>query len=98
MIDSPDTASRSVIPPLPQTSLGGVDGLTGVAFATGGFVFNVGVTADQALDRVISTLAGYYLLGVESQPIDVDGQPKSIEVSVNRPGLTVIARRQFEAR
>jgi hypothetical protein len=76
----------------------GLDGLTGVAFATGGRLFNVVNTPDVALDRIISTLAGYYLLGVESMPVDLDGQPKPIEVTVNRPGVTVSARKLFVSR
>ena len=75
----------------------GLDGITGLAFATGGSVFNVPIAADQALGLINATLTSYYLIGVESQPIDVDGLAKPIEVTVNRPGLIVRARRQFQA-
>jgi VWFA-related protein len=78
--------------------LDGLEGISGIALATGGSVFNVVNIADAAFDRITATLAGYYLLGVESQQIDSDGLARRIEVTINRPGLIVTHRTQFQAR
>ena len=44
-------------------------------------------------DRIEAELAGYYLLGVESSPVDRDGKTHSVRVEVNRKGVTVRSRR-----
>jgi len=42
-------------------------------------------------------LTGYYLIGFEPDASDRDGKPHAITVRVNRPGVTLRARRQFVA-
>ncbi len=47
---------------------------------------------DFAFDRVLRESSAYYLLGVEPDDADRDGQPRKLEVKVARPGLTVRSR------
>jgi hypothetical protein len=67
--------------------------LYSVANATGGAMFTVIMTADAALARIESELAGYYLLAVESIAADADGKPHSLRIDVSRPRVTVRAAR-----
>jgi VWFA-related protein len=53
--------------------------------------------AEAAIDRLALELTGYYLIGFEPEASDRDGKPHEISVKVNRPGVTVRARRQFVA-
>ena len=53
--------------------------------------------ADGAIDRLALELTGYYLIGFEPESSDRDGKAHQIAVRVNRPGVTVRARRQFIA-
>jgi VWFA-related protein len=69
-------------------------GLQHVATLAGGPVFRLGAGSRTAFSRVAQELSGYYLLGVESQPVDRDGQAHPIRVRVSRPNTTVRAREQ----
>lgn len=69
-------------------------GLQHLAALTGGPVFRLGAGSSTAFARVAQELSGYYLLGVESQPGDRDGQVHPIKVRVTRAGVTVRAREQ----
>ena len=51
--------------------------------------------AEAALARIESELAGYYLLGLETNPIDRDGKRHSVKVSVSRSGASVRSRNQL---
>ncbi len=64
-----------------------------VAAATGGAMFNVVMSADAALARIESELAGYYLLALESAAADGDGKPHSLRIDISRRGVTVRAGR-----
>ncbi len=70
-------------------------GIEMLAHSTRGSLFNVVNSADYAFERIESELSGHYLVGVESSPVDKDGKPHPIEVSVNRRGVTVRSRRQL---
>ena len=70
----------------------GLEILTGVARGT---LFNVTGTGAQLFNHIESELAGYYLLGVESDPVDRDGRPHAIRIDVSRRGATVRTRRQL---
>jgi VWFA-related protein len=69
-----------------------------LASSTRGSLFNVVNSADYAFERIEAEISGQYLLGVESNPLDKDGKPHSIGVSVNRRGVTVRSRRQLTMR
>ena len=67
--------------------------LYAVANATGGAMFTVVMTADAALARIESELAGSYLLAVESVAADRDATSHSLSVDISRPRVTVRAGR-----
>ena len=72
------------------------DGLELLSAQTGGGLFRlVGVT-DAAFERLTRELSGYYVLGVETDPADRDGERHQIRVDVRRTGTRVRARRQFQ--
>jgi VWFA-related protein len=73
-------------------------GVEMLASATRGSLFNIVNSGDFAFERIEAELSGQYLLGVESNPLDKDGKPHSIDVSVNRRGVTVRSRRQLTMR
>src|SRR6185503_9106714 len=74
-----------------QTRAEGLDTLAGAAR---GALFNVTGTGDALFERIESELAGYYLLGIESDPRDRDGKSHGVRVDVPRRGATVRTRRQ----
>jgi VWFA-related protein len=53
--------------------------------------------AEGAIDRLALELTGYYLIGFEPEASDRDGKAHGIAVRVNRPGVTIRARREFIA-
>jgi tetratricopeptide (TPR) repeat protein len=62
-----------------------------------GALHRVITTGDNAFVRVMRSIAGHYLLGVESRPADRDGRRHRIQVKSNRRGVTVYSRRGFLA-
>jgi len=69
------------------------EGLELLTSASRGALFNVIGTGAAMFQRVESELSGYYLLGVESSPVDRDGKTHAVRIDVTRKGLTVRARR-----
>ena len=70
-------------------------GLETLAGASRGTLFRVVGSESAIFDRIEAELAGYYLLGVESDPRDRDGRPHPVRVDVPRRGALVRARRQI---
>lgn len=93
-LGGPETMPGPANAPAPDRVEAG-SGLYSVAAVTGGSMFSVVMTADSAFARIISELSGYYLIGVESDPVQRDGKAHPIEVTVARPGATVRSRRQL---
>ena len=69
-------------------------GLQLMADYTGGTVNRVVSDAGPAFARIEREISGYYLLGVEPLEDDLDGNQHEIDVSVQRPGARVRARRE----
>jgi VWFA-related protein len=68
-------------------------GLEQVAGAAGGAVIRVQAgTGDSAFDRVLTENSAYYLLGVEVEREDRDGEAHQIRVRVRQRGATVRSR------
>lgn len=68
-------------------------GLEQIAGTAGGTVIRVHVTSpDVAFDRVLRETSAHYLLGVEMEPADRDGNAHAIRVKINRRGATVRSR------
>lgn len=72
-----------------------VEGLVTLAATTRGALFVVSGDGTGVFRRLERELAGYYLIGVESDPRDRDGKPHVIDVQVTRRGVTVRARRHL---
>jgi len=70
----------------------GVENATGAANGT--FMQVVG-TFDLYFDRILTELAGAYVIGIEVQSADRDGRPHQVSVKVNRKGVEVRARKQY---
>ena len=70
-------------------------GIENTTAAAGGTMLLVTGDFEPQLDLVSRELGGSYLLGVEVDRADRDGRPHRVEVRVNRPGLTIRARKQY---
>lgn len=73
----------------------GLGALTGM---TGGRLFMGVGRATGVFDRITTEINNFYVLGVESGPEDASGSPRSLEVTVKRPGLTVRSRPEVAPR
>ena len=73
-------------------------GLQLMADYTGGTVNRVVSDAGPAFARIEREISGYYLLGVEPLEDDLDGNQHEIDVSVQRSGARVRARREVVHR
>jgi VWFA-related protein len=71
------------------------NGLEMLAGLSRGALHRVITSSDNAFNRIVRSMSGYYLIGVESRPGDRDGRRHRISVRVTRRGLTVFSRRGF---
>ncbi|HSL22036.1 MAG TPA: hypothetical protein VK886_10910 [Vicinamibacterales bacterium] len=71
------------------------DGLELAVGSAGGALHRIIGDPGGAVERVRREMAGVYRLGVELDAIDADGRARSIDVRVNRSGVTVRAHRQI---
>jgi VWFA-related protein len=76
---------------------GSETGLGGLAQSTGGLFFDSTNDLREGFDRIRDDLRNYYLLGYTSTNDTFDGRFRRIEVKVNRPGVTVAARKGYFA-
>ena len=72
--------------------------LEALTSAARGTALEVIGSADLPFARLARELSGYYLVGVEAETGDHDGKLRQIRVALNRPDVTVRARRQIAAR
>lgn len=68
-----------------------------LAQGTGGLVFDNTNNLRQGFDRVESDQRNYYLVGYTPTNNTFDGRFRTIQVKVNRPGVTVAARKGYFA-
>jgi VWFA-related protein len=73
------------------------EGLRLAVDASGGAMHQIIGDPTNAIERVRREMNGMYRLGVELDPTDADGKPRSIDVKVNRQGLTTRTYRQIVA-
>ncbi len=64
---------------------------------TGGLLFENTNNLRQGFERVESDLHNYYLVGYTPSNSTYDGKFRTIEIKVNRPGVTVAARKGYFA-
>ncbi|HUE88510.1 MAG TPA: VWA domain-containing protein [Vicinamibacterales bacterium] len=74
-----------------------VTGLEMIAGLSRGALHRVFSSSDPAFTRIMRSLAGHYLIGVEAQPSDRDGRRHRISVKTTRRGVTLFSRRGFLA-
>jgi VWFA-related protein len=74
-----------------------VDYLINVATVTGGHAVVNTNNFDPGLDAIIEENSSYYLLGYQSSDSRQDGKYRRIEVTVNRPGVSVRTRTGYLA-
>jgi VWFA-related protein len=74
------------------------EGLETLAGLARGTVFNVTGSGSNIYERVAREISGYYLLTFEPTESDRDGKPHRIRVDVDRPDVSVRARREFMVR
>jgi VWFA-related protein len=72
-------------------------GLGTLAQDTGGLLFDSSNNLRQWFDRIENDLRNYYMLGYTPSNEAYDGRFRTIEVKVNRPGVTVAARKGYFA-
>lgn len=92
-----DVADRRTI----TSAFGGRDataGLGALTGMTGGRLFMGVGRGTGVFDRITTEINNFYVLGVESGPDDASGSPRSLEVIVNRPGLTARSRPEVTSR
>jgi VWFA-related protein len=74
-----------------------VQGLESLAGMSRGALHRIISSGDNAFGRILRSISGHYLIGVEARPTDRDGKRHRIEVKASRRGLTVYSRRGFLA-
>lgn len=72
-----------------------VSGFDLLASISKGGVFDVVAEGGSALQHLERELSGFYLVGVESAPLDADGKGHPVNVRVGRRGTVVRARRDL---
>jgi VWFA-related protein len=72
-----------------------VTGLEMLAGLSRGALHRVITSSENAFGRILRSIGGHYLIGVESQPADRDGRRHRISVRTTRRGVTVYSRRGF---
>jgi VWFA-related protein len=70
-------------------------GIENVTSEAGGTLMLVNGDFEPHFDRVVRELSGSYLLGVEVEAGDRDGNPHRVEVKVNRTGVSIRSRKQY---
>ncbi len=98
-LDQPDSnvTDRRTI----TSAFGGRDataGLGALTGMTGGQLFMGVGRGTGVFDRITTEINNFYVLGVESGPDDASGSARSLEVTVNRSGLTVRSRPEVAPR
>jgi VWFA-related protein len=74
-----------------------VTGLETLAGLARGGLHRVITSSNSAFTRIMRTISGHYLIGVEARPADRDGRRHRISVKTNRRGATILSRRGFLA-
>ncbi len=74
-----------------------VTGLEMIAGLSRGALHRVLSSSDPAFTRIMRSMAGHYLIGVEAQASDRDGRRHRISVRTSRRGVTLFSRRGFLA-
>jgi VWFA-related protein len=91
--DSPDVRSLQTL--LRQEMERAHASLRGIALDTGGIEAVNSNNFDAALARIVRQSSSYYLLGYHPKNARREGRFRTIKLTVNRPGVQVVARRGY---
>lgn len=69
-----------------------MEGLEHLQGVTGGHRLTLATSQERPLDRILRETSGHYLLSFEPEPSDRNGEHHGMEISVNRPGVTLRSR------
>lgn len=98
VFDTPLGPATAPPPTLDQAGLRGrLEALRTLAAATDGMAVLDSNDIERGLKRVVDDLTSYYLLGYYSTNAKADGRFHEIRVKVNRPGVSVRARRGYRS-
>jgi VWFA-related protein len=70
-------------------------GLQNIASASRGGVFHAIGTAEGVFERLLREMSGYYVLGIEQRPGDLEDRRHRVDVDVQRRGVTVRSPQAF---
>lgn len=76
---------------------GAYDNVHSVALMTGGTAVVAATEMGRALDQIIDAQSGHYEMGYYSSNNKFDGKYRAIGVKVRRPGVSVVARKGYQA-
>jgi VWFA-related protein len=88
--------SLYVVDPAGLGSRGADSGTSGFARETGGLAFTNTNDVRGAIDRILTELSNYYVLGIQDPPIGKKADLRELEVKVLRRGVTPRARRAIQ--
>lgn len=71
-------------------------GLEGVAGVTGGEMFRPSARVDSVMSKIDASTSAYYLIGFEPTAKERDGKYHKIQLTLNRPNVTVKSRAGFQ--
>ena len=87
--------TRVLVDEMSEATWRGKQSLRALAEETGGFAFINSNQFSQAFDRIVREQSTYFLLGYRAPRDAPDGRLHHIRIAVNRPGVTVNARRSY---
>lgn len=73
-----------------------VSGLENVAGVTGGELFRPSARLDTVMNRIDAATSAYYLIGFEPTDKERDGKYHKIQITLNRPNITLKSRAGFQ--
>ncbi len=87
--------TRVLVDETSEATWRGKQSLRALAEETGGFAFINSNQFGQAFDRIVREQSSYFLLGYRAPREAPDGRLHHIRIEVNRPGVTINARRSY---
>ena len=87
--------TRVLVDETSEATWRGKQSLRALAEETGGFAFINSNRFGQAFDRIVREQSTYFLLGYRAPRDAPDGRLHHIRIEVNRPGVTINARRSY---
>ena len=90
-----DATMRDQPPSMTRDSNHRLAGLQDLAGATGGELFRLSGSGDNAFTRIADQISAYYLLGFAPTRADQNGKPHSLQIATTRPRVSIRSRPLF---